>query len=440
MEKLSIAMSGGGHRATLFGLGALHYFADSGKNRDTVSISSVSGGSIVNGYVGQQLSYLDCDGAAFDADVTTPLVRQISQKGTLFAPLATKLYAGLLAIVAIAAVVGPWFVTGIHWGWRNALHVVGLLLVLWIAGFRGRICRSAFRRTLFSPNGSPTPLSAIHEGVDHVMCATSLRSGHHVYFARDLAYGYQHGCGGPGDTELVTAVAASAAFPFGFPPLKVPTKSLKLANGTEGPVRYMYLADGGVYDNMGDQWAAGYERRVDSLPARYADRTPDQLVVVNSSAPTGWVKRSLLKVPIVWDFAAVKADQGIQYQNTTSNRRSSLIDRFNLAEQTGTGMTGVYVGIEQSPFRVASLNVGHPTRGDRAAAVLAALGDTPANRTEWDAVVKTNKDIKTQLSKMPADRCASIVHQAYVVSMCNAHVILGFPLLPIPDSSRFLPT
>jgi len=137
---------------------------------------------------------------------------------------------------------------------------------------------------------------------------------------------------------------------------------------------------------------------------------------------------------------AVKADQGIQYQNTTSNRRSALIDRFNLAELTGTGMNGVYVGIEQSPFRVASLSIDHPTRGERATAVLAALGDTESNRTEWDRVVLANKSIKTQLSKMPADECASVVHQAYVVSMCNAHVILGFPLLPIPDRSRFLPT
>lgn len=437
MGKLSVAMSGGGHRATLFGLGALHYFVDAGKNRDTVSISSVSGGSIVNGYVGQQLSYGDCDSAAFDAGVTKPLVGQISSKGTLFAPFTSKLYAALLAVVGIAAIVGPWFIDSVHWGWRNGMHVAGLLLMLWIAGFRGRMCRDAFRKTLFSPGGSSTTLSSIHEGVDHVMCATSLNSGRHFYFARDLAYGYQHGGGVPGDTELVTAVAASAAFPFGFPPLKVPTKTLRLEGGHK--VRHLNLADGGVYDNMGDQWAAGYRRRIDNLPARYADREPDELVVVNSSAPTGWMKRTLLKIPIVWDFAAVRADQGIQYQNTTAQRRSALITRFELSEQRGNGMRGTYVGIEQSPFRVATLMRNHPTRGERAAAVLAALGDTDGNRKAWDETVETNKNVKTQLSKMPTDLCAAIVHQAYVTAMCNAHVILGYPLLPIPERSQFLP-
>ena len=71
--------------------------------------------------------------------------------------------------------------------------------------------------------------------------------------------------------------------------------------------------------------------------------------------------------------------------------------------------------------------------------MLAALGDTDERREAWAEEVAANAAVKTQLSKMPADRVASIVHQAYVVTMCNAHVILGFPLLPVPDRSRFLP-
>ena len=41
---LSVALSGGGHRAALFGLGVLMYLADAGKNRQVGSIVSVSGG------------------------------------------------------------------------------------------------------------------------------------------------------------------------------------------------------------------------------------------------------------------------------------------------------------------------------------------------------------------------------------------------------------
>ena len=48
---VGVALSGGGHRATIFALGALLYLVDSGRNADVRAISSVSGGSITNAFV-----------------------------------------------------------------------------------------------------------------------------------------------------------------------------------------------------------------------------------------------------------------------------------------------------------------------------------------------------------------------------------------------------
>lgn len=50
-------MSGGGHRASLFALGVLLYLTDAQMNRHVVSIASVSGGSITNGYFAQAGGY-----------------------------------------------------------------------------------------------------------------------------------------------------------------------------------------------------------------------------------------------------------------------------------------------------------------------------------------------------------------------------------------------
>jgi hypothetical protein len=55
--RLGIALSGGGFRATVYGLGALLYLVDSGLNKQVTSISSVSGGSITNGYVAQSCNF-----------------------------------------------------------------------------------------------------------------------------------------------------------------------------------------------------------------------------------------------------------------------------------------------------------------------------------------------------------------------------------------------
>ena len=89
---LAIALSGGGHRATLFGLGALMYLVDAGRQRDTTSIASVSGGSLANGFLAQTLDFRATDSAAFDQKVVAPVARQIALRGTLFAPLFTKFF------------------------------------------------------------------------------------------------------------------------------------------------------------------------------------------------------------------------------------------------------------------------------------------------------------------------------------------------------------
>jgi hypothetical protein len=39
MGRIGVALSGGGHRASLFGLGALLYLADAGKSQEVTSIA-----------------------------------------------------------------------------------------------------------------------------------------------------------------------------------------------------------------------------------------------------------------------------------------------------------------------------------------------------------------------------------------------------------------
>lgn len=440
MTRLSVSLSGGGHRAALFGLGALQYLADASKNRETVSISSVSGGSITNGFTGQAIDYSTCDAGDFEAAVTAPLARQIARRGTLFAPWTTKIYLAFVIALAAASLILPWSLVSGHWAVRLGLCLVGVTVTLWVLGYRGRVCRSALRHTLFSPDGRPTGLPSMHEGVDHVMCATELHSGRHFYFARDIAYGWSFGLGRTDHVDLATAVAASAAFPLGFPPLAVPTGSLGLQGGdaVAADQRHLDLGDGGVYDNMGDQWAAGYANRIERLPARYAARQPEQLMVVNSSAPKTWAARGLLRIPVLREFGAISGYQSIEYNNTTSPRRSALIAGFEMAERLGEGMTGTYVGIEQTPYGVADRHIDHPTRRDRAVAVLHALGADDATRAAWQAEVDANAAVGTQLSRMDPGRVASLVRHGYVVAMCNAHVILGFPLLSVPDPERFV--
>ena len=56
MASIAVALAGGGYRAAMFGLGVLLYLVDAAKNQEVTSISSVSGGSITNAFVGQMWS------------------------------------------------------------------------------------------------------------------------------------------------------------------------------------------------------------------------------------------------------------------------------------------------------------------------------------------------------------------------------------------------
>jgi hypothetical protein len=63
----------------------------------------------------------------------------------------------------------------------------------------------------------------------------------------------------------------------------------------------------------------------------------------------------------------------------------------------------------------------------------------PGDTTEaWKADARANVDVTTSLSKIGAEVSARLLHHAYVLAMANLHVLLDYPLLPIPDRQRFV--
>jgi predicted acylesterase/phospholipase RssA len=211
VSPIGVALSGGGHRAALFGLGVLVYLVDADRNRSVSSIASVSGGSLTNGFVAQSLDYSKATPAEFH-DVARKLARRLVKGGTLWATPLTWAYLALLGLAALAAVVGVWFLP-LALPWRVILFFLAILVVGWIAGWRGAVCVRAFASTLLNRDGRPTRLADIHKEIDHVVCAADLHWGEHVYFSGRFVCAYRYGWGVPGDVSLADAVHASAAYP-----------------------------------------------------------------------------------------------------------------------------------------------------------------------------------------------------------------------------------
>ena len=181
---VGIAISGGGHRATVFGLGALLAAVDLDLNGHVTSISSVSGGSIANGIVMTGPDYGDVDTAAFEHRIA-PCLRSIATRGILLggAP-ATAGYLRAFVAAAIGALIAligvPVFAIFDLWiGLLVSLIVaVVLLAVVWWL-FRQRSARTEQAIDSELLGNEQLTLAQVRSrsaGVHHVICTTELQT------------------------------------------------------------------------------------------------------------------------------------------------------------------------------------------------------------------------------------------------------------------------
>src|SRR6478736_1183182 len=118
VTRVGVALSGGGHRASVWAAGLLFYLADAGRNGDVGVIASVSGGSIANGVVAQQMDYREAR-ADEVRDGLGPLLHHIAYTGLFFWGPSTDLYVitvlGILGLGLLGFLAGlvMAFITGI---------------------------------------------------------------------------------------------------------------------------------------------------------------------------------------------------------------------------------------------------------------------------------------------------------------------------------------
>lgn len=511
---LTVALSGGGHRAALFGLGVLLYLAEARRNSSVTSIASVSGGSITNGYFAQRpVAYNSATGEEV-AEVARELTSILARSGSLLGrqldnvillpavvlvligwivlaldiplglrvAIASGIGAGAGGVLAVSfrgwlsrlyivfvvlslfwALGGPWLIP-----WpapvRFLLTVVALAVWIWlVARLRSWVCEKAFEQTFFTRGGKPVLVSDIQGDLDHIFCATELQSSEQLYFSKDFVYGYRYGVGEPGGTTLARAVQASACLPFAFAPrwfrragykFTFPSADRPPAKNRAGATRFIVLTDGGVYDNMADQWAMGFASRTRSWPALATEhRQPTHLIVVNASAGRGWKAFEPSPFPGKDEIAGMLRIKDVQYDQTTAPRRRALVAAFNQAaaaraakEKAGDhdrlpsdGLMGALVDIGQSPFDVPTAFKHNldPDLAARAGQALSALRGLSDSEEEWQTQQRESAGIGTGLSRLGADVSARLLRHAYILAAVNLHVILGFPLGPLPDLDRF---
>jgi NTE family protein len=275
---IGVALSGGGFRATLAGLGVLQFLADAGLLADVRYCSSVSGGSVANGLFARHYAELEQEGMtgeAFDRIVVRPFVERIS----------TRSFAWSL-IGQAWKIVGP----------KTRTNVLADTFARWFYG-EGR-------------------LAELPTSCRFVFNSANLTAGVRFTLERDLIGDYVTGYLRTSDTtlRLADAVAASAAFPIAFAPMRL--KGLDFPCGQRRPPK---LLDGGVYDNMGLE-------AIDGLHA-------GELIVALNAGGLFYVRARYGWIPIVRDFLRLNS---VLYRQTTAIRRREMVDRFKAWEEART--------------------------------------------------------------------------------------------------------
>lgn len=217
---IGLALSGGGFRATAFGLGCMRALHDTGLLAQVRVVSGISGGSLL----AAMWAYGPATFDEFDNNVTT-LVRRGLQGELARRALSPR----HLAQGAVSAV-------------RS------------LPGVPGRRPRS-FTRTealvqalTSRPFGSRNVDDVTHPDLDTIISATDLTTTNAVRFGSATS-----SCSAYGrivePVQVADAVAASAAFPLLLPAL---TRTYEFEdNWAERHTHTVTMTDGGVYDNLG---------------------------------------------------------------------------------------------------------------------------------------------------------------------------------------------
>jgi NTE family protein len=278
-DPIALTFSGGGFRATLAALGVTRLLADIGSLGDVRYVSSVSGGSVANGLLAHAWPELRARGystAAFDELVIDPFIERISHRS-----LKTALLRGV-------------------WRTVGSKTRTDLLADRFDAWFLGDI-----------------ELERLDDEVRWILNAANLVSGSRFTFERDVLGDYTVGLAPTAGTgvRLASAVAASAAVPGAFAPMRL--RGIAFPCATEPPA----LLDGGAYDNTG-------------LEAIDSDRYRESFIV---SMNAGGLLRpgAYGKVPLVRELARANS---LLYRQSTALRTRWMVDRFERARNLPAGV------------------------------------------------------------------------------------------------------
>jgi NTE family protein len=384
--RIGLALSGGGFRASIFHLGVLRRLAESSWLSQIDIISTVSGGSILGAFLAlhwHRLVGREQDPNAFDQAIARPF----------------------LDFVGNRSFIADWFCR---------LPIVPFKKIIDPSYTRTSLAAEIFSATLLDEKTCidlPTRPYL-------VMNATTLISMRAWRFTRD----------GMGDSQightpwnqkplaLGQCVAASAAFPPVFPPMRIPTAEYQFTGPIHGGPSieehpYVALTDGGVYDNLGLEVLIK-PTKLPGLPEPVAP--PQFLVVSDAGAPTP--RRFQRSGVPGWQSGLVlyRVDE-IAREQVSALRRRELMSAFLDPHSKRKGLL-VMLG--------SDLRRLPPEARESYLTQVGRTCEVP------DCLVREIQAVRTHLNRFSPTECEALMYHAY--SMTDAFLWAHRANMPAP--------
>jgi predicted acylesterase/phospholipase RssA len=430
---IGVALSGGGHRSALFGVGALFYLVSSQRAGSIRTVASVSGGSYTNART--QL----LEGGIQNADSRRfiehfrPFVTGPTRASPVTEVVTVPAILGILAIVVIFWQPLPFVSSPPIQRWSRWIALAVLLLLVLLVPRLGRLMARRTWHKLFhdvvangrlgrdierelvplSPGGRRTDLryrskSAMSDAAKatptpthHVYCTTELSYGRFVYMTNRLVFHPRLGRASPGEYSLRQAVDASTAIPLVFAPVKIRTEPFLSAS--QDTPKFVLCVDGGIRDTLATEWFR---------PEMHRGRTPrfddprtepeDVVLVVDGSAPIrdqrylprstfAWGRRN---VPLFWWMKGHARSIRLAFSNW---------DRRNLQQlqqDPSDGMIGLSIG--DTPYWG---NVSPDQHRELAKCSV-----------DWRKIVHENGAVTARPRRLTARRIHELMYHGYVMA------------------------
>lgn len=318
-----LALSGGGYRAMLFNLGSVWRLNELGWLRRIDMITSVSGGSILNGVLATRWRQLTWNAAG----VATNFHTVIAQPVRRMAGQTIDVFAGIEGLLSIFSAISD-------------------------------KVTQAYDKALFNGARLQQDVVAFEKGKTprFLFYATSLQTGSSVRIERKRLADYRIGEISNPDLPVARVVSASSAFPPLLSPVQLdldPTQWKDFPGTTlfhrEEFKRRMLLTDGGVYDNMGLEaiWD-----RCGTVLVSDAGAPLD----IDDAPPTDWTRQAIRVLDIVTE-------------QTRALRRRRLMQDFQQTQEDGRvdpqplTRKGTYWGIKT---KIGAYGLATPLTGDNA--------------------------------------------------------------------------